>query len=245
MSTPDPQTLLNHALSRLRAEQPQAEQWKALCEFLSGCKLQEQAYLAKNLAPRLRSFPDAVRSAPSSWLTRLHRGERVPALCLARALAWKDSGLDDRGLIELLQQPELRNLSSLKLFGQALSSKSACWIAQAPQCAKLESLNLTSNRIESQGFRALIESKSLGALRRLFLGRNHLCDEDADWLISNKHHLSLELLDLRENQFSPALLKELSQHFEGQSVELRLESPPRSEGLARRKRGRPSKKKPT
>lgn len=244
MSSTDPQMLLNQALSRLRAEQPQAEQWKALCEFLSGCKLQEQAHLSKALMPRLRGFPDAVRSAPSSWLTRLHRGERVPALYLARALAWKEPGLDDQGLIDLLQHPELRRMRSLKLFGQTLSSRSACWIAQAPQCARLESLNLTSNQIDSLGFRALIESENLTALRRLFLGRNLLCDDDADWITSIKTPLALELLDLRDNPFSPHMLAQLSEHFATQSVELRLESPPRNPGLARRKRGRPSKKKP-
>lgn len=245
MNSKDPTALLAQASTLLRPEQRPAEQWKALCKFLSQLKVKEQAPLIRPLHAKLRALPDAVRTVDPDWIFRQRQGQRVPALTLARAFVWSNPRLDDNALQEILGFPDLPPLTSMKLFGQSLSSLSAIAIAQSSKLANLHSLNLTSNQIDGQGLRALLQTPALPELRRLFLGRNQLTDDDVQWLMQSTLQAPLERLCLRDNPISPQVQASLAQHFASTSIELTLVSEPNTPVLPRRKRGRSNKKKPS
>lgn len=244
MKDQDASPLLGQASAHLRAEQPPAEQWKSLCEFLSRQSAQEQARLVKPLHAALKPLPDAVRVIPTDWIFRQRQGQRVPAMALARSLVWSSPRLDDQALIDILSYPDLAPLTNLKLFGQAIGSPGARAIAECPRMQNLVSLNLTSNHIDTPGFRALLDPTALPQLERLFLGRNQIRDTEIEWLMQAKIAPSLELLCLRDNPITATVLQAVRVHFDQSGLELRLQSPSAKTSLPRRKRGRPSKKKP-
>lgn len=246
MSAEEHSARLAKAQASLRADQPPAQQWKALCAHLSTLKPQAQASLLAPLRLPLQQLPDAVRVLPADWIHRQRQGQRVPALRLARSLVWSTPGWSDKDLIELLEFPDLPELTNIKLFGQSLTCQSALAIAQSPRCQSLNSLNLTSNMIATQGLLALLASSPLPALQRLFLGRNQIRDSDLQAILLSPPPPALELLDLRDNPITVGVHAQL-QAWAGPHLELRLHAPapkPGHQELPRRKRGRPAKKKP-
>lgn len=244
MSTPGTASLLAQAKEHLRAQETPVEQWKQLCAFLSGLKAAEQASLLKGLDTMLSSFPPAVRSVWPEWLARQRQGQRVPAMQLARALTWTGPKLDAPSLRTLLTHPDFPRLRRLKLFGQDLDGQAVELLLRAPRLRQLESLNLASNRIDGSGLHALAGQASKLKLTQLFLGRNQIRDPDTRWLLDEPTSSPLELLCLRDNAISEPRRQELEAHFANSKLELRLASAPAKSGIPKRKRGRPSKKKP-
>lgn len=244
MSTSGTAGLLHQAKEQLRAKDTPTEQWKQLCAFLSGLKAEQQAALLPGLDAALANFPAAVRSVWPEWLARARQGQRVPAMQLSRSLSWTSPRLDTPALHRLLAHPDFPRLERLKLFGQDLDAQAVDLMLRAPRLRHLKSLNLTSNRVDGTGLKALASPTCPLALSQLFLGRNSIEDRDTDWMLTEAMSASLELLCLRDNQLSPSRCQALQQHFEAGPIELRLASTPSKPGLPKRKRGRPSKKKP-
>lgn len=244
MSTPESASLLQQAKRCLQATDAPVEQWKQLCGFLCGLKAKEQASILRGLDTALNSFPPAVRTVWPEWLARLRQGQRVPAMQLARALSWTGPNLDLPALRELLAHPDFPHLQRLKLFGQDLSTPAIHILIQAPRLRRLQSLNLTSNRVDGEGLLALIATTAPLQLTELYLGRNQIDDTQAKCLLNTPISASLTLLCLRDNPISQSLRDELQAHFHGSPLTLRLACAPAKASLPKRKRGRPSKKRP-
>lgn len=244
MSLLDPASLLAQAKELLRAQDAPVEQWKQLCAYLSGLKAKEQAGLIKQLNTMLASFPPAVRTVWPEWLARQRQGQRVPAMQLARSLNWSGARLELSTLQELLAHPDFPRLRRLKLFGQDLDARAVQILVQSAKLGDLESLNLASNRVDGAGLLALAGAGSKFSLVQLFLGRNQIQDADTDWMLQEPLSSSLDLVCLRDNPISESRRAALQAHFARSKLELRLANLPSRSSIRRRKRGRPSKKKP-
>ena len=230
--------LQQQAIATLRRDKSPREQWQQLCRWFDALAPSEQR-AAISWLDALIDLPAEVRVVPANWVTHKIQGESVPGLALARALVHERPHLDSARFISLLEAPEWKEIKRIKLFGHGLDDRAVLWLAQQQRFRSLFDLNLTSNAITSQGLRAIIRGPSLQGVQRIFLGRNKICDEGAQWLIEQTAALRLELIDLRENLLSEKAGQALRTHFSRHNVEVRLHADaPRERSTHRRGSGR-------
>jgi hypothetical protein len=187
-------------LDRLIAASPSEQSWRALCRALGRAR----RGTIDDVGERIAGWPDALREAPWSWLSRALAGGDVPALRLARIAVVQSRRVEDAAIERLVASANVGGLMNLVLDDNLLGPRGARALAASPHLGELVLLLLGSNRIGDEGAQALAEARGLGSLASLDVSHDQIGDEGAAAIVGGRGLPILRNLYLEENRITDA-----------------------------------------
>lgn len=171
-------------------------------------------------AQHLTRWPDDLaRPAPPDWITRLKRGEEVPALALATELhvVATPTRAHDEQLIRLRRVLDAPGtpLRALRVDGYTFwDEPDAQLVARLKREPDLEWLEVSEANLGGDGLIRLLGEAELGSLRRLDLQGNQIGTTGTRWLAAQPTLRGLARLDVRRNHLTQRALRQLAPHGE-------------------------------
>lgn len=187
------------------------EKWREICALLEMWPADSLDGAIAACDRMLEQWPDAVRTTPERWWSRAARGHRERRLAITRTLDIRRAQLGESGILDLLEQPDITEITSLRIEGEDLSPHALEMLASTPALRTLRHLYLNhTGPLSTQSIRAFREAPWFEGLLTLSLMGVDLTDDGLVAIIRDHHLLAMTSLYLGDNALSDEGIRALT-----------------------------------